>query len=261
MAISTGCSGEPETRWGALSIMEIARETDGVSEGFDLDGLDSSEDGADGCGIADYVNESGVEGIDNAMAQLMPILEQTEGAALESLIQQAISRGEVLMLFGLSDLEDPWNDEQITMTFARATGSPILGADGLIVSGQTFDRDPELEPVVVDNGQMQDGLFEASGASVVFPVTIFDATPTLVLEDVKVRFEYDERGDFTGIVGGALNYDILLEGLLNTGIGNEFEAILPMLFESNADLDSVDGPCSRLSITMQVEGVRAHLFD
>ena len=147
------------------------------------------------------------------------------------------------------------------MTFARATGSPILGADGLIVSGQTFDRDPELEPVVVDNGQMQDGLFEASGASVVFPVTIFDATPTLVLEDVKVRFEYDERGDFTGIVGGALNYDILLEGLLNTGIGNEFEAILPMLFESNADLDSVDGPCSRLSITMQVEGVRAHLFD
>ena len=50
-------------------------------------------------------------------------------------------------------------------------------------------------------------------------------------------------------------------GLLNTGIGNEFEAILPMLFESNADLDSVDGPCSRLSITMQVEGVRAHLFD
>ena len=50
-------------------------------------------------------------------------------------------------------------------------------------------------------------------------------------------------------------------GLLITGIGNDFEAILPMLFESNADLDSVDGPCSRLSITMQVEGVRAHLFD
>ena len=95
MAASAGCSGDPETRWGALSIMEIARETDGVSEGFDLDGLDSTADGADGCGIADYVNEAGVEGIDNAMARLMPILEQTEGAALESLIQQAISRGEV----------------------------------------------------------------------------------------------------------------------------------------------------------------------
>ncbi|MCO4745654.1 MAG: hypothetical protein KC912_12750 [Proteobacteria bacterium] len=261
LLLCVGCSEPSDTRWSAISYLEIAREVDGVSQGFDLDGTSSDEDGSTGCGIGDYESPDGSGGIDNAIARVMPALEATEGAALEPLINQNINMGEVLMIFGVSGIDDPLNDDEVSVTFVRGFGAPLIGASNTLVSGQTFERDTSLEPVSVQTASIVDGVLEAEGASVVFPITVFDANPTLVLENVAVRFEYDERGDFVGTVGGALNYDILLGGLLNTGIGDELEALLPAMFENNADLDSDDGRCSRMSLTIEVDGVNAFLHD
>lgn len=262
LLLLAGCSEPSQTRWGALSYLELAREVDGVSNGFDLDGQTTAEGDGEACGIADYTNPDGDAGIDNAIARVIPALEATEGAALESLINERINDGEVLMIFGISGVDDFLNDDDVQFTFLRGFGTPIVGASNLIVSGQTFEVDDDQEPVTVDGASLVDGVLHADGASVQFPVTVFDASPTLAMDDVRVHFEYDERGDFTGYLGGALNYDILLDGLLNTGIGDSLEAALPLMFESNADLHSdEDGDCSRLSLTIELLGVNAHLFD
>src|SRR5690349_652528 len=80
---------EPE----ALVVREIllGRIEDGVSEGFDLDGVVSEEDGATGCGVGDTVTPEGVPGVDNALARLIPLLELTEAVAVEGLIQNSIN--------------------------------------------------------------------------------------------------------------------------------------------------------------------------
>ena len=39
--------------------------------GFDLDGISSVEDDGTGCGIGDYTNELGEDGVDNAIARLV----------------------------------------------------------------------------------------------------------------------------------------------------------------------------------------------
>lgn len=248
-------------RWGAISYLELGRQVDGVSKGYNLDGLTTEEDGADGCGIGDYTSPDGVQGVDNAMARLIPALEATEAAALEPLINQNINIGEVLMLFGISGLDDPRDDEEVSVTFVRGFGAPIVGSDGRIVSGQTYDRDLDLEPVSVQTGSIVDGVLEASGVDVAFPISIFDADPVLDIRDVSLHFEYDERGDFTGYLGGALNYQAILDGLEEAAIDSALRETLPILFESNADLDADGESCSRLSITMEFEGVNAYLFE
>lgn len=261
LLLASACTPDTETRWGVLSYLELGRQVEGVSAGFNLDGLDSEEDGDDGCGIEDYETEDGLSGVDNAMARVIPVLEATEASALEPLINQNINIGEVLIIFGVSGLDDPLNDEEVEVTFVRGFGTPIVGADGRIVSGQTFERDDSLEPVT-STGALTDGVLEASGLDVTFPISIFDATPVLDVQDVSIHFEYDERGDFVGYLGGALNYQAILDGLEDAAIDSSLRDTLPLLFESNSDLDSEeDGECSRMSVTMEFDGLNAHLFD
>lgn len=256
----TACGSSQETRWGVLSYLELGRQTDGVALGFDLDGTTSEEDGSSGCGIGDYTSPDGTQGIDSAMARIMPILDATEAAALEPLINQNINLGEVLMIFGVSGIDDPLNDEEVDVTFVRGFGAPIVGADGRIVSGQTFERDETLEPVTAQ-GALVDGVLEASGLDVTFPIEIFDASPVLDVQDVTLHFEYDDKGDFVGYLGGALNYDRIIEGVENAAVDAALLDTLPLLFENNADLDSEDGECTRVSVTIEFDGLNAHLFE
>ncbi|MCO4746751.1 MAG: hypothetical protein KC912_18290 [Proteobacteria bacterium] len=258
----SACSSPGETQWGAVSFLTLGREVDGISLGYDLDGLDSEEDGSDGCGIGDYESPDGATGVDNALARVMPALDATEASALEPLINQNINLGEVLMIFGLSGVDDPLNDDEVSVTFVRGFGAPIVGSDGLLVSGQTFERDTDTEPVTVDSASLVDGVLEASGVAVEFPIEIFDASPVLDIENVSLHFEYDERGDFKGYLGGALNYQRILDGVADANVDAALLSTLPVLFENNADLDSEeDGRCSRMSATIEVDGVNAHLFE
>ncbi|TNE86307.1 MAG: hypothetical protein EP330_21435 [Deltaproteobacteria bacterium] len=261
LVLLCACSSSSDTRWGVLSFIELGRQTDGVTHGFDLDGITSEEDGDSGCGIGDYTSPDGVEGIDNAMARIMPVLDATEASALEPLINQNINLGEVLMIFGVNGIDDPLDDEEVEVTFVRGYGAPIVGADGRIVSGQTFERDESLEPVTVE-GSLENGVLEASGLDVTFPIEIFDANPVLDVQNVTVHFEYDDKGDFVGYLGGALNYDRIIEGVEDAAVDAALLDTLPLLFENNADLPSEeDGECSRLSVTIEFDGLNAHLFE
>ena len=64
-------SDKPAT--AVMTPLTFARSADdGVTPGFDLDGVDTLENGSCGFGVADFVAPWGETGIDNAMANLMP---------------------------------------------------------------------------------------------------------------------------------------------------------------------------------------------
>lgn len=238
-----------------LQQVVFGRESEGVSEGFDLDGTVSIEDGADGCGHGDFVDSAGRSGVDNAMANLMPVLEATEARAVESLIQQAINMGELLLLVQLADGPDGTD-----VTVLRGSGVPDIGTDGYIEPYQTFDRSAETTPSTVTASASAPEV-EARGFTVHLPLQIFDADLDLILYDAGVRVALGDDGAAHGIVSGAFPYRLLLDGLEGANVDAGLLAALPLILENNADLDSPDGPCSALSVTLDFVGTRAFLFD
>ena len=103
MLTLAACSNVPcgsgDTQTGVVSELVFARVDDaGVSKGFDLDEATSDEGGLSGCGIGDYTDPDGSNGVDNAMARLLPALDLTEAVAMEDLILQMINSGELLLM-------------------------------------------------------------------------------------------------------------------------------------------------------------------
>ena len=92
-AIEDQVCDEPEkTQVAIITEMWFARVDEGVTNSVNLDGDES------GCGQEDYVSPTGETGVDNSFGSLIPILELTEGAAIEVYIQDLINNGEVLIM-------------------------------------------------------------------------------------------------------------------------------------------------------------------
>ena len=99
------CDQLEQTQVAVVTEMWFARiSDDGFSVGADLD----QETG--GCGVEDLDNPQGVSGVDNSFGTLIPILELTEGAAIEVYIQNLINNGEVLIMVEMEDVDDAEND-------------------------------------------------------------------------------------------------------------------------------------------------------
>jgi hypothetical protein len=254
---------EGAIRLGVAEELLISRAEGGVSAGFNLDGKISSEGGGTGCGIADYEGPNGEVGVDNAIARLVPALELTEAIAAEDLILQAINSGELLVLFRLSGLEEDSSDDScVSLDVLRGVGEPIIGSDGYIVSGQTFDIDTSVTKASATDLILEDNVVVAHGLRLEVPLNIFDATLNAVLEDASVRVEWDEEGNIKGYFGGSLDYWSIVDMAINSNVDAALAASLPVLFGMNADLEpDSNAECTRISFTFVFEGKSAFLFE
>ena len=257
------CDAEGGQQVGLVTSLRFARATGGMSEGFDLDGLQTIDGASDaGCGIADYTDAAGNGGVDNAFARLIPALELTEAAAVEGLIAAAISSGELLILVEMDELDSRTDDTCVDFAVSRAMGAPDLGPDNLPVSGQTFDRDPSVAPVRVADAALVGGTIEARPLTIVIPVDILNASLDFVAQDGAFRAGWAEDGSFTGQMAGAIDIASLIEVALIENVDPALAGVLETLLYGAADLaPGPDGRCTQISITFEVEGVAAFVFD
>ena len=263
LLLAMACTSEVAPQYGVASTLLISRAEDNVSSGFDLDGLSSEEDGETGCGIGDYTSELGEPGVDNAIARLVPILEQTEAIAAEDLIHQAINSGELLILFEMNGLDElSSTDQSVDLSVLRGAGSPIVGTDGTLVSGQTFDIDPTVDATGQADVTLEDGILTAEDMTLTIPLEIFDAKLTAILENASVRIFWNEDGSFHGYMGGALDYWAIVNMAIDSNVDQALAESLPLLFGANADLDpNGTGTCTHISFTFTFTGVSAFVFD
>ena len=76
----------PTQRHALITTLRFAEESpDGVAPGFNLDALISTGREPENCRKADLVDPNGVEGIDNLLATIVPLLEQTGAVAAVAL--------------------------------------------------------------------------------------------------------------------------------------------------------------------------------
>ena len=106
-----------------------------------------------------------------------------------------------------------------------------------------------------------DGVLHAGPFDYGVPLEIFDANIIVNIQDGILRLNLSaEDGKHAGMVGGAVDYQPLLEELYQTGASSEAYVVTPYI-EQEADTLQVDGVCTGLSMAagiVAVEGFLVH---
>jgi hypothetical protein len=259
---AAACSGTDTTEVGVLMHLEYARAVDGVSHGFDLDGVDSTLGGSSGCGIGDMVDPDGNTGIDNSFANLIPTLELTEAQAVEGIIDSTIKSGELLLMFQLADVDDVEDDSCVDFTLLQGEGTPLLGTDGELLADQTFDPDPTAPSASVDGLSMAGGRVVAAPLDVVLPIQVFDLSLEFTMTQGAMRVDRNEDGTFSGVFGGGVDPAYLLAIAATEDVDDALYGILEGLLANAADLDfDGDGECEALSMNFEFQAVGAYFYE
>ena len=241
----------------------FARETAGTSEGFNLDDRVSTAGDREGCRKRDFTSPEGVAGVDNAISQLLPIVEsQTGGLRLDDVLQTAIDNGQLLLAIEVAHLDDPMNDPCVEVRVRPVAGAPLLGTDGRVIPGQTFDvvRDGELSTLT--NAALVNGVIDAGPGPIALPVQVLDARFTLHITGGRIRLQRGEDGSWTGVLGGGISVTEMQQIAGSLTIPDALMSAVTTLLNLNADLEPNEaGMCGRLSATLLVGGVDAFLYE
>lgn len=261
--LGLGCTAEAalESQSIVLTEMLFARAADGVSEGFDLDGLTTENGDPAGCGQADFVAPDGQEGIDNATARLVILLDQTEALALEPIIQQEINNGGMLVILELLGLDDTQNDDSVELVMHRGDDVPLVGTDERLEGGQTLALAEDDDATRITGARVVDGVLHAEGLRVRVPVEVFDFATDFVIEDAVIRMDLEADGPHHGLVAGSLDWGTIMGEIANSGIDDGLADSLPGIFDALSDLRDDRGDCALLSATMRFQAVPVYLFD
>lgn len=249
----------PHTQY-MVSEMRFTFEEGGVAPGFDLDGHVSSGIGDEGCGVSDFVSPEGEEGVDNQLALLMPFVELAGISQLPDYLQGAIVEGGILILPVAEGVDDPDNDDDITLTVLRGTGRPLVDQTQAIEPWQTLGVDHE-DPVlgVSEQAWIEDGVVYARFSSMRLPAVLFDVSIDLDLKFAMFRIPLNQDDPRPGYGSGGVSLDALAEIIGKTPSGN-LDEVLTNLGPSLADLDpDGDGECDHVSAALEMRVVPAFI--
>lgn len=249
----------------AIDTLGFSRETEsGVAPGFNLDGRISTAADQETCGNGDFTSPDGVPGVDNQLAVLTPLFDLVGLGAIEDLVQRSIEEGGLLIMYELSDVEDFGNDDSVTLQLKIGKGTPLLGTDGLLLSGQTFRESPDYPPVDMPNAKIVDGVLTAGPFDVGLPIQVFGVDYALDIKGTNFRAELTYDGGLAqGMLGGAVPMANLwaLADIASMEAGGIIEAVT-LILDGIADLAPDDkGVCTAMSGTFQFSAVSAFFYD
>lgn len=245
-----------------ISVLEFTEaQEDGSAWGFNLDGLVSESGDATGCGKADLVDPEGHPGIDNAFVSLMPLIENTEAAAIRGLLQDAVESGELLIMIELTGVDDAQNDDCVTVAISPAVGTPLIGTDGALLDSQSFARDPDAPSAVMANASIVNGRIVAQGFPLTLSLEILDAEIALQIPDGAIQVDISADGKAaSGHLGGGFSTDYLMSVVDANGVDDTLTELLRGLLPALADLEGEPGVCDSMSVDLQYEAIPAFFY-
>ena len=261
--VDPACDAEGPDQILLTRTLSFERAESGVSMGFDLDQVDTLDGMSEGCGVEDFVGIDGTPGIDNAMANLLPVLDTTEAVVLEDLMQASINDGSMILMFEILDLDDTLNDACVDLSVFQGVGSPMVGADGWLLANQTFDVEPDAPVTSARGGSVVDGVLEIGPVdSVALRVTVLDLDATFDVHDVRLRLKLEDDGVWRGVLGGGVETEDLLYIATLANVDPVIAQLIEPVLTAIADLSpNESGQCTQLSVALGVEAVPAFLFE
>jgi hypothetical protein len=245
-----------------VSVMDTLTFTslvkDGIAPGFNVDGVISEEGDPESCGHGDFISPDGEEGIDNQLAMITPLLDLVGLGAVHGLIQSSIEQGGLLLVLELEGLDDVVNDEEVGVTLRFGAGSPLLGTDGQLLSGQTYQVHSNSPDLIAPNGRVDDGMLTAGPFEVRIPIVVFDIEYEMTVRHALIRADltYD-GGMVNGMLGGTVPMSDLWEiaEVADTEAGGILDSVKLILGNMPDYAPDENGECTELSAALAFTAV------
>ena len=143
-------------------------------------------------------------------------------------------------------------------------GVPLLGTDGLLLSGQTFHESDEYAATPLSNAKIEDGVLTAGPFDTALPITVFGVNYALSVNDGYLRAELTYDGGMVeGLLGGAVPMEDLwdIAAIANEEAGGIMDAVTLILQGIPDMFPDADGNCQAMSGTFEFTAVSAFLSD
>jgi len=260
VGVSADVSDAFDAQTSYLSVVHtlyFAREEpSGVTEGFNLDGLDSTVRDRRGCNAADMTDPTGRTGIDNEFARLFPLIQALGGDIVEAIAQSAIDDGRLLLMVQVDGVDDLVNDASVDVTISRGTGSPLMATNGFLEPYQTFAHDETQPTSHLPDVPLIDGVVEAGPFNFDLYINVLGEDVDLRIIDAMVRLEMREDGTFDGVLGGGVpKEDVVMAADF---AGGDLTQLVRDIIDDTADLaPDEDGECQRMSVGLMVDSIPA----
>ena len=237
-------------------------DEEGVSPGFNLDQAQTQSGESTGCGVADLTGPDGRTGIDNALGSIIPLLEVTEASATESLLEDGIRSGDLLMFLDMQGIDELEYDDCVDLTLLTGTGTPLLSTQNEILPGQTFARLEDQPGNTLSGLEMHCGSVEGHPISLTLPFSVLGVELEVELSHGMIQTTLGPDGSMVGTIGAALDTAFLLEVANHPNVNDEVAILLEQLLSIHADLDfDGDGVCEQISASLVFEAAEAYLFE
>jgi hypothetical protein len=240
------------------------KDANGHVPGFDVDNRVSQEGDVETCDKGDFTAPDGTPGIDNQFANLVPIIELSGLKAFEGLLQSSIDNGGILLMLDVSDVQDWRNDTQIKAVLRAGYGHPLLGTDGLLLSGQTFHLSTRSPELVLPNARIVDGILRADAFDGQLPIHVFEYDYTLDMKSAQIVASVvsDSRLE-AGLLGGGITLSSIEQVAKTAAIDQpDLYETITALVAGVGDLakDPLTGACTQISATLSFTATTAYLF-
>jgi hypothetical protein len=265
LLLLTGCLAQPDETPRDVGLMvfrkmDFAQERDGVSPGFDLDGVVSTYDDARGCRQSDFMSPDGAPGIDNQLGGLIPLLDLVGEGALQAFIQNAIDEGRLLVMPHLVRRAG-----RLDLSVLRGADQPLVGTDGHLLGEQTLALSPDKTVLgEFEGATLEDGVLTAGPFDLNLPVVVFDILYDVHLADARLELRFGPDGVGHGVLAGSSTIEELTQLAKTAGERADVDlvALIGGVLEDVADLDrDPQGRCHALSAVATFETVPAYAYD
>lgn len=253
-----------------INDLIIPEEGAGMTlSGFNLDGVDSGASGdADSCFQPDFTSPSGTPGIDNQLATLAPTLESALGMPLDETIAASLADGSILILVQIDHLDNTTNDSCVDLNLMLGLvpggGMPMVGGDGKLAPGQTFDVDPASltaggTPLIsVERASISGGTLVATTPLINISLPVMGSNIDLNIRNANVSMTVGATTLTNGLIGGGLNVDELVTTVMNIAPDFPADTIRGVLV-GVADLNKMGEECQDVSVGLEFSAVEATL--
>lgn len=240
--------------------------------GIDLDGNTDGSATPKSCAHRTFTGIDGTPGIDNQMYRLLGCVEawRSYGHIENNANSHRRTSGLGMILIEITGIDDPQNDDAVTVTFYRGLGSFNLDSKNDVLPYGSYDVDmADGAPRYGDSvrGRIEDGVLKTTAADVHLPYYGNYQYIRQLIRDMQLHMDITrEDGRTDGMVYGYYGVDQFysyVRGLL-TSFPNRHKYSCPAIYVAAHELadghpDPETGECTTLSSAFKFEAVRAFI--
>lgn len=251
-----------------------------VVHGLDLDGLDSRSADAAGasCAHDDFAGHGGATGVDNQLWRLMGCVRGYRPNDLMDRLYQSntsIKEGGFALLLEISGMDDPMNDDEITVQFVSANHPVSVNAVGDIAQNVSYTAHESAryhnQPA---RGRIVDGVLTTEPVDIRIKVKQQTMDNEFWFREARIRGEVQPDGRIVGIVGAYWPIDNIFSTLNEQWIGDHHQGrnaarsrgfmcagiyhAMPRVADGHRDPET--GRCASISTALHFEAVPAFVI-